>query len=135
MKTLRPILPSSRASSWLLAMALVLASSAAFGSPSNKWRIACDGSTTAGGDLELAITPQGGTTQSIVVVIPPRTSENTAAGLVRKALIASIGKKAYKIETDDGEDVLVKAKGGTGDFDLVVVRNTAVGLEFKLRKE
>lgn len=119
----------------LMALAIVSAAGAAFASPSNKWRLVVDGSTKLGGEVELALTPKGGEAISLVVPIAAHTSENSAASLVRKAFVAKFGKKDYKVEIDDGEDVLVKAKGGTGDFELVVVRNTAEGLSFKLRRE
>jgi len=119
----------------LLALVVALATSAAWASPSNKWRLVVDGSTKAGGEVELALTPKGGEAISLVVTIAAHTSENAAASVVRKALVAKFGKKDYKFEIDDGEDVLAKAKMGTGDFELVVVRNTADGLSFKLRRE
>ena len=39
------------------------------------------------------------------------------------------------VETDDGEDVLVKKRGGTPDFEIIVVRNTAEGLRISLDRE
>ena len=47
--------------------------------------------------------------------------------MIRDALRAKFGKDVYTSEVDDGEDVLVKARGSTPDFDLVVARNTAEG--------
>ena len=72
---------------------------------------------------------------SVVVAVPGGTHENTAARLVRDAIRAHFGKDVYKVETDDGEDVLVKKRGKTPDFEIVVVRNTAEGLRISLDRE
>lgn len=104
-------------------------------SPSNKWRIQVSGKAKVDGEIELALTPKGGTATSIVIAVPQRSSENRAAALIRDALRAKFGKDVYHAEVDDGEDVLVKARGSTPDFDLVVVRNTAEGLRLNLDQE
>jgi hypothetical protein len=104
-------------------------------SPSNKWRIQLSGYAKVTGEIELAFTPRDGTATNVVIAVPQRTSENQAAAMIRDALRAQFGKDVYRTEVDDGEDVLVKARGSTPDFDLVVVRNTAEGLRISLDKE
>lgn len=104
-------------------------------SPSNKWRIQASGTAKVAGEVELSFTPKGGTASTVVVQIPARTGENQAARLIRDAVIASYGKSVYHTEVDDGEDVLVKARGSTPSFDLIVTRNTAEGLRLSLDKE
>ena len=118
----------------LLVLSLAMASSA-LASPSNKWRVQMGGSAKVDGEVELSFTPKGGTATSVVVAIPKGTHENTAARLVRDAVKAKFGKDVYKVETDDGEDVLVKKRGKTPDFEIVVVRNTAEGLRISLDRE
>ena len=71
----------------------------------------------------------------IVVAIPAGTNEDTAAALIRTAIDQRFGEGVYATEIDDGEDVLVKAHGSTPDFELVLVRNTATGLELHLERE
>jgi hypothetical protein len=104
-------------------------------SPSNKWRIQVSGHAKVAGEIELALTPKDGTATNVVIAVPQRTSENQAAAMIRDALRAKFGKDVYNSEVDDGEDVLVKARGTTPAFDLVVVRNTAEGLRISLDKE
>ena len=116
----------------------VLALAVAFGamaSPSNKWRVQMGGKAKVDGEIELSFTPKGGAATSVVIPVPAGTHENAAARLVRDAVKAQFGKDVYKVETDDGEDVLVKKRGKTPDFEIVVVRNTAEGLRVSLYRE
>ncbi|KAF1712087.1 hypothetical protein CSC70_00715 [Pseudoxanthomonas kalamensis DSM 18571] len=103
--------------------------------PSNKWRIEADGRSKVDGQVEFAFTPEGGGAIPLVVDIPARTRENDAARLIRDAVRSQFGEAVYHAEIDDGEDVLVKAKGDTPDFDLSIVRNTAAGLKIELDRE
>ena len=129
---------SLRGPAWRAATVLLLALAVAFSalaSPSNKWRVQLSGHTKVDGEIELSFTPKDGTATSVVVAVPKGTGENSAARLVRDTVKATFGKDVYKVETDDGEDVLVKARGSTPDFDLIVVRNTAEGLRVSLDRE
>lgn len=121
-------------SSLLLALALG-ATTPALAEPSNKWRIEVDDAARASGEIELSFTPSGAPASAIVVPIAAGTGEATAAALIRAAISARFGEEVYATEIDDGEDVLVKARGSTPDFDLVLVRNTAEGLELDLERE
>ena len=116
---------------WLLLTAVL----PVMASPSNKWRIQLSGQAKVEGEMELALTPKDGIATNVVIAVPQRTSENRAAAMIRDAFRAKFGKDVYNSEVDDGEDVLVKARGSTRDFDLVVVRNTAEGLRISLDKE
>ena len=107
----------------------------AMAEPSNKWRIEVDASARAAGDVELSFTPAGAPAVAIVVAIPAGTNEDTAAALIRTAIDQRFGEGVYATEIDDGEDVLVKAHGSTPDFELVLVRNTATGLDLDLERE
>ncbi len=127
-----------RSAVWQGIVVFVLAAAVAFGalaSPSNKWRIQLGGKAKVDGEIELSFTPKGGAATSVVIPVPAGTHENAAARLVRDAVKAQFGKDVYKVETDDGEDVLVKKRGKTPDFEIVVVRNTAEGLRVSLDRE
>jgi hypothetical protein len=127
-----------RGTAWKLVAAFLLAlalASGALASPSNKWRLQMSGHARVDGEIELSFTPRGGTSSNVVVAVAKGTGENAAARLVRDALLAAFGKDVYKVETDDGEDVLVKKRGSTPDFEIVVVRNTAQGLRIGLDRE
>ena len=102
--------------------------------PSNKWRLEFNGKSKANGEMEISVTPEGGVATAVVVPIPERTTENNVARLVRDAISTAFGD-IYHVEVDDGEDVLVKAKGGTPDFEIVVIRNTIEGIRLKLDRE
>lgn len=101
---------------------------------SNKWRASLDGRARVAGEIELSVAAERGVPTSVVVAIPEGTSENHAAARLRDAVRATFGD-VYHVETDDGEDVLIKAHGRTPDFDLSVTRNTAEGLRIKLSRE
>ena len=127
-----------RSAVWQGIVVFVLAAAVAFGalaSPSNKWRIQLGGKAKVDGEIELSFTPKGGAATSVVIPVPAGTHENAAARLVRDAVKAQFGKDVYKVETDDGEDVLVKKRGSTPDFEIIVVRNTAEGLRISLDRE
>lgn len=129
---------SGRRPAWQAIVVFVLAMAVAFGamaSPSNKWRVQIGGKAQVDGEIELSFTPKDAVASSVVVTVPAGTHENAAARLVRDALKAKFGKDIYKIEIDDGEDVLVKKRGKTPDFEIVVVRNTAEGLRISLDRE
>lgn len=116
----------------------ILALAFSFGAlakPSNKWRVEMDGRAKVDGEIELSVVPEGGAPSNVVVTIPRGTSENSAARLVRDALRSTFGKDVYHVEVDDGEDVLVKVRGSTPHFDLIVVRNTADGIRVHLQRE
>ena len=129
---------SGRRPAWQAIVVFVLAMAVAFGamaSPSNKWRAQMSGKAKVDGEIELSFTPRDGTATSVVVAVPKGTGENAAARLVRDTVKAQFGKDVYHVETDDGEDVLVKKRGSTPDFEIVVVRNTADGLRISLDRE
>ncbi|WP_162410863.1 hypothetical protein [Pseudoxanthomonas daejeonensis] len=107
----------------------------ALASPSNKWRLQFSGHAKVDGEIELSFTPKDGTATSVVVAVPKGTGENAAARLARDTIKQAFGKGVYNVETDDGEDVLVKKRGSTPSFEVIVVRNTADGLRLGLDKE
>ena len=121
-------------SSLLLALALGV-STPALAEPSNKWRIEVDEVARSSGEIELSFTPLGAPPSAIVVAVPAGTREDSAALLIRAAIHERFGEGVYRTEIDDGEDVLVKKRGKTPDFEIVVVRNTAEGLRVSLDRE
>ena len=60
--------------------------------------------------------------------------ENAVASAIRKALKEKLGK-GFKVEVDDGEDVLVKQRGSTPNFDLTLVESTVKGVRLNLQHE
>ena len=41
----------------------------------------------------------------------------------------------YKVEVDDGEEVVVEARDGTGVFSLVLLESSLAGVEFEVEKD
>ncbi len=124
-----------------LVVAVVL--TAAFGAtalaaeekPAYKWRIELDHTTDNDGEIVFRIAPEGGGTPiDVTTRIPAKTGENRSAKILRDSFKASLGK-AYKVEVDDGEDVLVKAKGKTPKFMLTMVSTTLTGLEVEIEHD
>ena len=120
-----------------LCAALVLGGFAvqAVAEPSNQWRVIFDGRSDGDSEIVLRIAPEGGTPIDVTTKIPKDTSENQAAQLLRKSLKASLDKKAYNVDVDDCEAVLIKKKGKTPNFDLSVASSTVTGLTLNLKRE
>jgi hypothetical protein len=75
----------------------------------------------------LAVTPDGGVTQEVKVAVGRADGENEIAEKTVAALTAAAGPD-YRIERDDGEDVLVKRRAGTSLFEVALVSNTVQGV-------
>lgn len=104
-------------------------------SVSNKWRLECSGNAESDGAVVLRISQQDADPITIEVPIKNRTSENGVAKTIVKVLKANLDKKAFHVERDDGEDVLVKKKGKTKNFGLEIVSNSVKDLRLHLQKE
>ena len=121
----------------LAACAAVLLATAAMqatAEPRNKWRIEFDHYARSAGELVLRIQPEkGGTPIDVTTAIPEAKSENQAADMLRDSLRAALGK-AYKVEVDDGEDVIIKRTGKTPKFEVVLVSNSINGLSVAIKK-
>jgi hypothetical protein len=101
---------------------------------SNKWRIEISEGAKSDGNLLFRLTPKDGTATDVSVAIKDGRSENNVASDVRDALKAALDEKAYKVEKDDGEDVLVKKRSGK-DFSLVLVESTVKAVRVNVEKE
>jgi hypothetical protein len=110
-------------------------SAPALAEPSNKWRLEVDDAARTAGEVELSFAPVGAPASAVTIAIPAGTNEDAAALLIRAAIDERFGVGVYATEIDDGEDVLIKTHGSTPNFDLVLVRNTATGLELDLERE
>jgi phosphomannomutase len=119
-----------------LAMAALLAlvAAQAQADPRSKWRIEFDHSSDNAGEIVLRITPENGQPIDVTTQIPDATRENVAADLVRDSLKATLGK-GYKIQTDDGEAVLIRKSGKTPKFELTLASSTVTGLSIKIERD
>ncbi|HEY5805740.1 MAG TPA: hypothetical protein VIT90_18845 [Lysobacter sp.] len=116
--------------SWVL----LFASAIAFASPSNKWRIQVSSDADSDGTVVFRIAPVKEAPIDITVAVPKGAGENHVAKLIRDAMRAKLGD-AYRVEVDDGEDVLVKKRLGDANFDLIITQKTVSGVRISLDKE
>src|SRR5262245_62062746 len=112
----------------LLLGALVVTAQA---EPSNKWRIKLNHRADNDGSIGFRIRRIDGTPIDVETKVPANTSENHIAKLMRDAMKATLGE-GYHVETDDGEDVLIKKRKDTPNFDLTLVSSTVTGVTIKL---
>ena len=117
-----------------LALTLAFGSSPAAAEPSNKWRIVVNGSTRSGGTVVLRITPVGGAPQDVTIQIPERTNENQVAKIMVRELKAALGKGIH-VERDDFEDVLLKRRGKTPNFEVSLVNSSLSGTSLRFKRE
>ena len=103
---------------------------------SNKWRIGFDNRAKADGTLVFRMVMNDKDAEPVVVSVPVSkgTGENDAADVVKKALRKAFPKD-FKVEGDDGEDVLVKLNFMEGRSSLELLENNVEGLKVKIRKE
>lgn len=119
----------------LLAFALlVLATLAQARGTDNKWRLEFSGDAESAGRIVLQLVPEEGEPVAATVEIRKGRSENGVARDVRDGLRAAAGKR-FKVEVDDGEDVLVKKGRGERNFSVAIVENTVKGVRINLDPE
>jgi hypothetical protein len=103
--------------------------------PSGKWRIKCNGGARSDGTVLFRLTPVGGEPTTIRVAVRFNRGENAIAHDVRDAFRATLPPKAFHIEVDDGEDVLVKKRGRQPDFLLELVDTDIQHVSFNLKHD
>lgn len=124
-------------SSLVLAAAGLLAAFAATAAdpdPAGKWRLAFDHWAENDGELVLRVAPLNGAPIDVTTKVTKNMTENTVADLVKGSLRTQLGK-GYKVEVDDGEDVLIKKAGKTPKFVVTLVSSSVTGLELKIRHD
>lgn len=103
---------------------------------SNKWRIVFDNRAKSDGTLVFRMVLKGSAAEPVVVNVPIKngTGENNAADVVKKALRKAFPND-FKVEGDDGEDVLVKLNFMEGRSSLELLSNDVKNLKVKIKKE
>lgn len=134
---MRPVRPLAQ--SLIVAAALVLGAAAMAGDDkldlSNKWRIEVSEGANSDGVIHFRITPKGGVPTDARVEIKDGRGENGVARDIRDGLRAALDAQRYHVETDDGEDVLVKKTHKGEDFELRLVESTVKSVRFEVEKE
>jgi len=103
--------------------------------PENKWRIECSEGANSDGTIIFRVTPKGGAPIEVRAEIKNGTGENAVARRIRDAFRATLPKKDFAIEVDDGEDVLVKKRFGAANFSLELVSNSVKSVRINLDRE
>jgi hypothetical protein len=101
---------------------------------SNKWRIEVSESANSDGNIIFRVTPDQGTPTDVTIAIKDGRSENHVASDIKAGLKQGLDAKVYKVEVDDGEDVLVKKRKGP-NFELKLVESTVKSVRINVEKE
>ena len=101
---------------------------------SNRWRLEVSEGANNDGDMHFRLTPKDGQPVDVPVHLKDGRGEDGCARDIRDAFKAALDKKSYKVEIDDGEDVLVKKHSGP-DFSIELVESTVKGTRVKLHRE
>lgn len=117
-------------------LACALATPALAGArPENKWRIQCSESAKSDGTIALRVIELGSPPIDVRVPIAEGTGENAVARRIRDVLRETLPWSDYQVETDDGEDVLVKKRHGEANFVLQIVSNDVESVRLNLDRE
>jgi len=122
----------------LASFALILAGyTGAADSPplSNKWRLQISGDAESDGVMKFRVTAKNEAPIDVSVTLKDGRSENGVARDIRDALSAQLPKGSYSVETDDGEDVLIKKTLGESDFAIELVSSTADDVRVNFDRE
>jgi hypothetical protein len=101
---------------------------------SNKWRIEVKEGANNDGVMRFRLTPEGEPAIDVTVNVRDGRSENGVARDVKNAFKSALDPKRFHVEGDDGEDVLLKKKGGP-DCALQLLESTLKGTHVDLERE
>lgn len=101
---------------------------------SNRWRLEVSEGANNDGVMKFRVTPKGGAPIDIPVAVKDGRGEDGCARDIRDAFKKTLDKDTYKIEIDDGEDVLVKVRKGP-DVAIELVESTVKGTRVNLDRE
>ena len=104
------------------------------GKPASKWKLEVDNSSTSEGEIVLRFAPLNSTPVDVTTKFPKGVGENEAARLLRDSLRSALGK-GYKIQVDDGEEVLIRKNGKTPKFEVTLVSSTVAGLAVNIKRD
>lgn len=105
---------------------------------SGKWEIESRNRAESAGTISFAISfepgKDGATLESLSadVEVPANSHENKVAKLIETSLSETLEEKGFKVTRNDGEKVVIKAKGDAPDFELKLIGNTVQGISLSL---
>jgi len=91
--------------------------------------------TNSNGTMVFRVSPKDQPSIDITVGVVEGARENKIASVIRDAFRLQLPRDSYHIEKDDGEDVLVKARGDTPHFALSMLTNNVKSVLIRLDKE
>jgi len=100
----------------------------------NKWRLEVSEGANNDGVMRFRLTPKDGAPVDIPVTLKKGRGEDGCARDLRDAFRQALDAGSYKVEIDDGEDVLVKKHKGP-DFAIQLVDSTVKGTRVNLNRE
>ena len=119
----------------VLAAAPLAAQEAAAPLPySNKWRLQVSEGANNAGVMRFRVTPEGGAPVEVPVSLEDGRGEDGCARDIRDAFKKSLDSSFYKVELDDGEDVLVKVRKGPS-VSIELVESTVEGTRINFDRE
>ena len=101
---------------------------------SNKWRLEVSEGANNAGVMNFRVTPKGGAAIDIPVALKDGRGEDGCARDIRDTFKKALDKDLFKVELDDGEDVLVKVRKGP-DVAIELVDSTVKGTRVNLNRE
>ena len=101
---------------------------------SNKWRFQVSEGANNDGVMRFRVTPKDGTPIDIPVSLKKGRGEDGCARDIRDTFKKALDMNLYKVELDDGEDVLVKVRKGPG-ISIELVESTVEGTRINFDRE
>ena len=101
---------------------------------SNKWRLQVSEGANNDGFMVFRVTPKGGAAIEIRVNLKDGRGEDGCSRDIRDTFKKMLDKDNYKVELDDGEDVLVKVRKGPG-ISIELVESTVKGTRINFDRE
>jgi hypothetical protein len=102
--------------------------------PANQWRIEFGGQSSTDGTVVLRLNPINGKSIDVETRVPARSGDNHVAQAVADALKLQLGDR-YRVETDEGDDVIVRTNGNAPRFELSLARSTLDGVNIDIEQE
>ena len=101
---------------------------------SNKWRLQVSEGANNSGVMRFRVTPEGGAPTEIPVSLKGGRGEDGCARDIRDTFRKALDKSLFKVELDDGEDVLVKVRKGP-NVAIELVESTVKGTRINFDRE
>jgi hypothetical protein len=120
---------------YAIAAVLIFATVTANAASSNKWRLQVSGNAESDGLVTIFVNPDDAPLIRAEITINQGTSENRVAKRIVRWLRKQLPSDHFRIERDDGEDVLIKKRLFKSNFVVRVHSNTVKGLRITRDRE